>query len=475
MRHQINLAELTAVARQKDPKRKEQYVFGLFSPSRNYHLGAHSEKEAQEWVELIRLQARMDEDEEEIHLASPGGTRSAYHGFERSIDAHISPMNDDRSGYTSSDAEILNTASHPLPKPRDRENTSHSTRRPSGYDYSGPEHGSYSDFSDAGPAACMSALSLANTDGRPSTSSTQQPAPMQSHSVYGQMSPSRPSMGPRNLSQLSGLGAAPREPSNNSGGLGNLPVQSPHQDDERVIYHGWLYLLKSKSGVRQWKKVWMVLRPKALALYKNGEEYTALLVLPFPTVIDVVEIDAISRSKTSCMQVICEERNYRFCAPDEESLARWVGAFKSVLRFFSPGVSTLRSATHVANPYLGTLPALPALPRCRKQPLIILLSSGGWTKYLHLHLMYVSGQFSFQHLVSRSASTSTCMYVGMAYKSHWVCTCSFPSSITSIPAVTTKSDKPVSFGAWKRRVRNTLAYDFSHLASACAVHSGDRE
>ena len=31
------------------------------------------------------------------------------------------------------------------------------------------------------------------------------------------------------------------------------------------------------------------------------------------------------------MQIISEERNYRFCAPDEDSLARWLGAFKSLL------------------------------------------------------------------------------------------------------------------------------------------------
>ena len=66
-------------------------------------------------------------------------------------------------------------------------------------------------------------------------------------------------------------------------------------------------------------------------MYKNEDEYTALLILPFHTIIDVVEIDPISRSKTSCLQVISEERNHRFCALDEESLARWLGAFKSLL------------------------------------------------------------------------------------------------------------------------------------------------
>lgn len=103
------------------------------------------------------------------------------------------------------------------------------------------------------------------------------------------------------------------------------------QEEERVVYHGWIYLLKSKSGVRQWKKVWLVVRPKGLAIYKNEEEYTALLVLPFSSIIDAVEIDPISRSKTFCMQIISEERNYRFCAIDEESLARCLGALKSLI------------------------------------------------------------------------------------------------------------------------------------------------
>ncbi|KYG47680.1 hypothetical protein M433DRAFT_40198, partial [Acidomyces richmondensis BFW] len=258
LRHQINLSDLTAVARQKDPRRKDKHVFGLFSPSRNYHLEAQSEKEAQEWVELIRREARIDEDEEELYLASPGGAESAFHGFGRSIDAQII-----------------------------------SARRPSQIEYSGPEHGSYSDFSDAvGPAAHLSALSLSHTEGRPSTGSNQ---PATANAVYGQSSV-RPSM-----------------------------------DDERVVYHSWIYLLKSHRGVRSWKKIWMVLRPKALAMYKNEEEYAPILILPFHTIIDAVEVDPISRSKTSCMQVISEERNYRFSALDEESLARWLGAFKSLL------------------------------------------------------------------------------------------------------------------------------------------------
>jgi len=299
-------------------------VFGLFSPSRNFHLEAYSDKEAQEWVELIRQGARMDEVEEDMVLSSPGGAKSAYHGFERSLNAAVRPealASDDRGGgYSSSDTEAFGSASFPLPKTRDRGGTGPSMRRPSQIDYSGAEgRGSYSDFSDSmGPTARMSALSLSYPEGRPSTSSAQQG---HIHSVYGPV-PMRPGMGNRNASQLSqtmptsAVSAAPQQ----------------HIDDsERVIYHSWILLLKSKRGVRQWKKVWMVLRPRALALYKNEEEYRPILILPFENVIEAVEIDAISKSKEHCLQVISEERNYRFCALDEESLNRWLGAFKSLL------------------------------------------------------------------------------------------------------------------------------------------------
>lgn len=31
------------------------------------------------------------------------------------------------------------------------------------------------------------------------------------------------------------------------------------------------------------------------------------------------------------MQIIAEEKTYRFCAPSEEALARWLGAVKSLI------------------------------------------------------------------------------------------------------------------------------------------------
>ncbi|CAD0114051.1 unnamed protein product [Aureobasidium uvarum] len=302
LRHQITLSDLTAIARQKDPKGKAKHVFALFSPSRNYHLEAASDQDAQDWVQLIRREARIDQNEEEIVLASPGGAKSTYRGFERHTDHTINQ--DIPQGYSSSEAD---TPVYNPPIRRSR-HALHSKRRPSHtLDYSGPENASYSDFSDSqGPSARISSLSLTLAENQSQHMSTSAGA----NAIYG--ANTRTPLAPRNVSQTSG-------------------IQTVKQDEERVICQGWIYMLKSKSGVRQWKKSWMVLRPKSLALYKNEEEYAVVLLIPFHNIIDAVEINPISKSKQFCMQLITEERNYRMCAPDDDGLARWLGAVKSLL------------------------------------------------------------------------------------------------------------------------------------------------
>ncbi|ORY15237.1 hypothetical protein BCR34DRAFT_585142 [Clohesyomyces aquaticus] len=273
LRHQINLSEVTAVARQRDSKKKMDHVFGLFSPSRNFHLGASSEREAQEWVEVIRREARIDEEEEEMILMSPSGNKNTFMGFDRAKREHLAS--------SSSEAEARPTSSK-------NPETLHSARQPShALSYSGNEMGSFSDFSDTG-AGFHAAFQNS------SASLPRDPAPRN-----------------RNVSQGSNVGGTP--------------------DDERVIYHGWLYVLKSKGGVRQWKKLWVVLRPKTLGLYKNEEEYRANLIIPFSSILNAVDIDPVSKSKKYCMQIISEEKNFRFCAESEDSLAKWLGAFKSLL------------------------------------------------------------------------------------------------------------------------------------------------
>jgi hypothetical protein len=249
------------------------HVFGIFSPARNYHLGASTDKEAQEWVDLIRQEARIDEEEGEMTVMSPTGKKT-FTGFDRAKRDVVSP----NTASSSSETEARPTSSVAREK-------MHSARRPSqALNYSGNEYGSVSDFD------------FSDTGGLPGSATSL---------------PQKTAQQKRNFSQQSRIDTIP--------------------DDERVVCHGWLYVLKSKGGVRQWKKVWVVLRPKGLAIYKTDDEYSATLIIPFSSIIDAVDIDPVSRSKQYCMQVISEEKNFRFSAPDENSLAKWLGAFKSRL------------------------------------------------------------------------------------------------------------------------------------------------
>jgi hypothetical protein len=308
LRHQINLSDLTAVARQRDPKRKAKHVFGLFSPERNYHIEAPNEKEAQAWVELIRQEARIDQDEEEnMILMSPTvGKSPSSHFFGRSAPQSSSGSEPEAlhlprrpRNHQSMNPETMHSAA---PMHSAARVTSHGLQS-----YSGNEHGSYSDFSDTGlfPDSTLSLPAQETLQERERERNAKADAIYQP-SAQQQARPSSK----RNISTVSTKNAS----------------------NERVVYHGRLLLLKSHGGVRQWKSVWAVLRPKSLALYKNEDEYSALLVLDMHGVLDAVDIDPQSRTKTHCLQVITEERNYRFCATSEEELAKWVGAFKSLLK-----------------------------------------------------------------------------------------------------------------------------------------------
>ena len=241
---QINLADLTAVAYLKDPKGRRQHVFGLFSPAKNFHLQAQNEIDARDWVELIRQEARIDEEEEELLFGSPTMPENPYQslsGTLRSSDDHDA-LERERIGSSSPEP------ADPVRKSTTRDGVRiPALGKPSAHelDYSGNDHGSYSDFSDTTPSRLyghsiphskpkLRAISNANITAASANSALAKRPEMQ-----------------RNTSEISGFHA--------------------DQEDDRVIWHGYLLCLKSKGGVRQWKKLWVVLRPKTLAFYKNEE------------------------------------------------------------------------------------------------------------------------------------------------------------------------------------------------------------
>jgi len=54
--------------------------------------------------------------------------------------------------------------------------------------------------------------------------------------------------------------------------------------EDRVVAQGYLLCLKNVSGVRQWKRRWVVLRGRSLTLYKNFEVLPIKLVVKFPSI-----------------------------------------------------------------------------------------------------------------------------------------------------------------------------------------------
>lgn len=295
LRHKIYLSELTAVTLLKDPKHRRENVFGLFSPAKNFHFQASNAKEAQEWVDIIRRDARIEEEEEEMFLASPMVRRDSYmpQGSVSYSDVSSGQILHDRDRYFSSSPEPSEMHMIGFRRP------SYNPRRPSttveSSGLSGNEMASHSDFSDTDVQRYHGASIESLAVKSPPASS---------------IGP-RPSVGGRNSSQASGL---------------NID-----QDPDRIIWQGWLWWLRSKGAVRQWKNCWAVLRPRNLILYKDESEYSVQFIVHMGMILNVVDIDPMSKAKTNCLQIITEEKSYRFCAHDEEALVKCLGAFKSFL------------------------------------------------------------------------------------------------------------------------------------------------
>ncbi|KAM0449230.1 hypothetical protein ACHAPV_008005 [Trichoderma viride] len=299
LRHQIYLSELSAVAILKDPKHKRKNLFGLFSASRNFHFAAPTPQDAQEWVDLIRKVARLDEEEDEMYFGSPVG-----HGMSPTAPA-LESWGNHIDNALSSSPENLTPFDPSAPKFMGGGRRISFTLESSGL--SGNEMLSYSDFSDS-EVPRSHGVSFENLAVKPipETATATDTMPRKA-ALPGQ----RPETSARSASQISAVTA--------------------EQESERVVWQGSLWMQRTKRGVRQWKGMWGVLRARQLVLYKDESEYAARAIIEVTDVVSVVEIDPVNKTKTHCLQIITQEKTYRFCAPDEESLVLFLGAFKSLL------------------------------------------------------------------------------------------------------------------------------------------------
>lgn len=307
LRESIALSDITAVARVK--KSHLENVFGVFSPSKNYHFQGITEPEVLDWVTQIRLEARPDDlDLEPLDPPAPH--------FSRSRDGP-----DTSNLGTSYDTTDLSADESPEPVPGSP--TAHpasngAINRPRGIsnvEFSGTEHQntSHSSFSDFQPGSSLP------KSGYLSTSLPKQTilSPIASSQQL------RPPLQQRNTSQLSVNTAAAV--------VAAAAGDSAQADRERVIRQGFISVQSTKTGIRTWKPLWAVLRPYSLSFYKNEQEYSMLKMLSTGSIIDAVEIDGLGRKREWVFEVIAEEKTLKCSVRQEEDMVGWLGALKSVV------------------------------------------------------------------------------------------------------------------------------------------------
>ncbi|KAG0232765.1 hypothetical protein BGW42_007925 [Actinomortierella wolfii] len=103
-------------------------------------------------------------------------------------------------------------------------------------------------------------------------------------------------------------------------------IVTTEQLESQVIRQG--YLLKLNNKYKTWRKKWFVLRGDKLTYYKNEKEYQPHGIIPLSTIIDSLQGDPISKSKQYCMRIVTAKRTFVCCAPDEDTLLRWLDALQ---------------------------------------------------------------------------------------------------------------------------------------------------
>ncbi|KAG5369787.1 putative PH domain-containing protein [Yarrowia sp. C11] len=95
-------------------------------------------------------------------------------------------------------------------------------------------------------------------------------------------------------------------------------------------------LLRLKKRYNQWQRQYAVLTTESLSFYKT-QSSAHLHKKPIKTIavdqlLDVVELDPLSKSKPFCMQLITPAKRIRFSLDSEADLTKWLVAIKSIAK-----------------------------------------------------------------------------------------------------------------------------------------------
>ena len=302
---------MTAAATVKHPRSSRDHVFGIFTPSKNYRFQAASDKDAEDWVSRIGAEAPIDETE--IAFLALSATNRKCGG----------------GGGTNFSNPTTTSTTSDRPRPRPQSTTIHY------YDgNSSPTTTDFDHSDDAETTLGMTKLMTSTpTAARWSFSSGTNLSNLRTkRALYVQQEEEESSTTPDNdfvtsqsecsdgpgpdpssfsssSSSLSGPARLRRGPTSSLfryktpvpvtvGKEGNkhkqinnkaLRISSPShppmstnttpltgavgvlRHPEKVLCEGYLQCLQTKGSVRQWKRYWVVLRPKSIAFYKDEQ------------------------------------------------------------------------------------------------------------------------------------------------------------------------------------------------------------
>lgn len=119
------------------------------------------------------------------------------------------------------------------------------------------------------------------------------------------------------------------EDNENLSEITHLSISGDAQDKEYIIEQG--YLMRLRKRYNQWKKFYIILSNQNMYFYKNQEDLrnsNIYKLLPVNDIIDVIELDPLSKSKIWCLLIITPLKRLRFCASSETEMIKWLSALK---------------------------------------------------------------------------------------------------------------------------------------------------
>lgn len=105
---------------------------------------------------------------------------------------------------------------------------------------------------------------------------------------------------------------------------------------EYVVEQGYVQLLRHNSRFQHhWNRVWLVLTNQQLAFYKSKLDVSNNTIPPFRyfhvgDIHDVIELEAMSRTKQWCLLIITPLKRLRICCASEEDMAKWFSGLKAI-------------------------------------------------------------------------------------------------------------------------------------------------